>query len=157
MKPEHVYADVELRHRDRVFRVKALVDTGASRSVISKRLADMLGCFIPLEKPYELRTADEGGRPRVVGRCIVGLVFQGVEVPGGAVFEVAEKPEERRGPNHWEARDRLLGNSLHPGGAEAQESADRVRNRLTDQSSPNLRHACVSRVQRSAVIKVFHR
>jgi len=90
MKPEHVYADVELRHRDRVVRVKALVDTGASRSVISKRLADMLGCFIPLEKPYELRTADEGGRLRVVGRCIVGVVFQGVEVPGGAVFEVAE-------------------------------------------------------------------
>jgi len=27
---------------------------------------------------------------RVVGYCRVGVVFQGVEVPGGAVFEVAE-------------------------------------------------------------------
>jgi len=90
MKPEYIYADVELMHRSKVVRVKALVDTGASRSAISKRLADMLGCFIPLEKPYELRTADEGDRLRVIGKCIVGVVFQGVEVPGGAVFEVVE-------------------------------------------------------------------
>ena len=43
-----------------------------------------------LEEPYELRTADEKGKVRVVERCMVGVVFQGAEVPGGAVFEVAE-------------------------------------------------------------------
>ncbi len=72
-------------------RLKALVDAGASKSVISERLALELGAFIPLAKPYELRTADEEGRLRVVGRCMVDeVLFQGVEVPGGAVFEVAE-------------------------------------------------------------------
>jgi len=27
---------------------------------------------------------------RIVGRCMVDVVFQGVEVPGGGVFEVTE-------------------------------------------------------------------
>ncbi|ADM27657.1 hypothetical protein Igag_0834 [Ignisphaera aggregans DSM 17230] len=58
---------------------------------MSKNLADMLGSFIPLKEPYELRTADESGGLRVVGRCIVDtVIFQGVKIPGGAVFEVAE-------------------------------------------------------------------
>jgi hypothetical protein len=43
-----------------------------------------------LKEPYELRTADEGGRLRIVGYSRVEVAFQGVEVPGGAVFEVAE-------------------------------------------------------------------
>lgn len=90
MKPEHAFADIELKHADKSIVLKALVDTGASKSVISKRLADELGAFIPLRKPYELRTADEEGRLKVMGRCMVDVVFQGVEVPGGAVFEVAE-------------------------------------------------------------------
>jgi len=54
MEYRHVYADVELRYGDRVVKVRALVDTGASRSVISKRIADMLGAFTPLKKPYTL-------------------------------------------------------------------------------------------------------
>ncbi len=90
MKFEQATAIVELRHGDKSVRLRALVDTGASRSVISKRIADQLGAFIPLEKPYELRTADSGGRIRIIGYCRVNVVFQGVEVPGGAVFEVAE-------------------------------------------------------------------
>lgn len=95
MRVEQAVAEVELRHGGRAVRVKALVDTGASKSVISKRLAMELGAFVPLAKPYELRTADEEGRLRVVGRCIVDEVtFQGVEVPGGAVFEVAENLRE---------------------------------------------------------------
>jgi predicted aspartyl protease len=90
LKLEQAMAEVELRHKGRVVRLRALVDTGASTSVISKGLAEELGSFIPLEGPYELRTADEKGKVRVVGRCMVGVVFQGAEVPGGAVFEVAE-------------------------------------------------------------------
>ena len=90
MKPEQAIADVELRYKGNVVKLKALVDTGASKSVISKRLANELGAFIPIEEPYELRTADEKGRLRIIGRCMVGVVFQGVKVPGGAVFEVAE-------------------------------------------------------------------
>ena len=57
---------------------------------MSKALSDKLGAFTPLEEPYDLRTADEGGRLRIIGYSRVGVVFQGVEVPGGAVFEVAE-------------------------------------------------------------------
>ena len=94
MKPEQAMAIVELRSGDRVVRLKALVDTGASRSVISKRVAEELGAFIPLKKPYELRTANKEGRLRIIGYCRVDVVFQGAEVPGGAVFEVAENLRE---------------------------------------------------------------
>jgi len=61
LRSEQAIADVELRCEGRVVRLKALVDTGASKSVISKRIADELEAFIPLRKPYELRTADEEG------------------------------------------------------------------------------------------------
>jgi len=94
MEHRHVYADVELRYGDRVVKVRALVDTGASRSVISKRIADMLGAFTPLKKPYTLKTANQGGELKIVGFCNVDVVFQGVEVPGGARFEVAENLRE---------------------------------------------------------------
>ncbi|MBS7612519.1 retroviral-like aspartic protease [Candidatus Bathyarchaeota archaeon] len=90
MKPEQATADVKLRYGDKIIELKVLVDTGASKSVISKRLTDKLGAFLPLKEPYELRTANEKGRLKIIGRCIVDVVFQGVKVPGGAVFEVAE-------------------------------------------------------------------
>jgi len=90
MKAEHAVADVHLEHGGRVVKVKALVDTGASKSVISKELADKLNAFAPLREPYELRTADEKGKLRIIGYCRVEVIFQGVKVPGGAVFEVAE-------------------------------------------------------------------
>ena len=89
MKPEQAIADVELRYGGRTAKVKALVDTGASRSIMSRRLSDKLGAFTPLEKPYKLRTADREGRLRIIGYCRVDVGFQSVEVPGGAVFEVA--------------------------------------------------------------------
>ena len=95
MRPEQVIANVKLRCKGKVIKLKALVDAGASKSVISKRIADELRAFVPIEEPYELRTADERGRLRIVWRCMVGVVFQGVKVPGGAVFEVAE--DLRRG------------------------------------------------------------
>jgi len=90
MKPEQAIADVELKFKDGSIKVKALVDTGASKSVISKELADKIGTFVPLKEHYELRTADEKGRLKIIGRCMVDVMFQGVKVPGGAVFEVAE-------------------------------------------------------------------
>ena len=94
MRAEQALADVELRHRGRSVRLKALVDTGASKSVISRRLADELGSFIPLERPYELRTADREGRLRITGQCLAEVVFEGIQVPGRAVFEVAENLRE---------------------------------------------------------------
>ncbi len=96
MKAEQAVAEVELRHGGKAIRLKCLVDTGASRSVISRKLADELGAFIPLpeEERYELKTAEEEGRLKVIGRSMVGVVFQGVRVPGGAVFEVAENLRE---------------------------------------------------------------
>ena len=57
-----------------------------------KRLIEELGAFVPLEKPYELRTADKGGRLRIVGYCRVGVTFQGTEVPGGLSMGSAEFP-----------------------------------------------------------------
>lgn len=90
MKPEQATADVKLRYGDKYIELKVLVDTGASKSVISKRLTDRLSALVPLKESYELRTADEEGRLKIIGRCMVDVVFQGVKVPGGAVFEVAE-------------------------------------------------------------------
>jgi len=94
MKTEQAIGDVEIRYGEKVIKFKCLVDTGASRSVISKRLSEELGAFTPLEKPYELRTTEKGGKIKIVGFCNVDVVFQGVEVPGGARFEVAENLRE---------------------------------------------------------------
>ncbi len=101
VKPEQALADVELEWRGRCSRIKALVDSGASRSVISKTISDELGSFISSERAYEVRTADKEGRLRIVGHCITRMVFQGVEVPGEVVFEVAE--------NLWEDMQLIIG------------------------------------------------
>jgi hypothetical protein len=90
MKLDEAVAEVELRFGDKSVKLKAVMDTGAGRSIMSKALSDKLGSFTPLKEPYDLRTADEGGRLRIIGYSRVGVIFQGVEVPGGAVFEVAE-------------------------------------------------------------------
>lgn len=90
MKPEQAFVDIELKHEGRVIKLKALVDTGASRSVIPKRLADKLEAFTPLKRAYELKTANKEGKLRITGYCRVDVTFKGAEVPGGVVFEVAE-------------------------------------------------------------------
>jgi predicted aspartyl protease len=90
LKLEHATARVKLSCGGKTIEVEALVDTGASKSIVSKGLAERLEALIPLKEPYEIRTADEEGRLRIVGRCMVDVEFQGVRVPGGAVFEVAE-------------------------------------------------------------------
>lgn len=94
MKPEHAFADVKIRYGERTVELRCLVDTCASRSIISKKLSEKLGAFTPLEKPYELRTAEREGKIKVIGFCNVDVVFQGIEVPGGARFEVAENLRE---------------------------------------------------------------
>jgi len=53
-------AALRLVHGDKSIELDALVDTGASRSVISRRLAG-LGALIPLKELCELRMADEKG------------------------------------------------------------------------------------------------
>jgi len=90
LKSEQAIADVKLSYGGKFIELKALVNTGASKSVVSKRLAEKLNALIPLKEPYELRTADEEGRLKIIGRCMVNVEFQGIKVPGGAVFEVAE-------------------------------------------------------------------
>ena len=94
MKAKQAIAEVELRYGEKTIKLKCLVDTGASRSVISRRISESLGAFIPLKKPYELKTADREGRLRINGFCNLDVVFQGVEVPGGSRFEVAENLRE---------------------------------------------------------------
>ncbi|MBS7610318.1 hypothetical protein KEJ19_07160 [Candidatus Bathyarchaeota archaeon] len=42
-------ADVEIRYKEKTLELKCLVDTGASRSVISKRLPDKLLLSYPLK------------------------------------------------------------------------------------------------------------
>jgi predicted aspartyl protease len=135
VKAEQALAEVELKFKDRRVKLKALVDTGASRSVISKRLADYLGAFTPLEKPYELRTADRGGRLKVVGYCNVDVVFEGVEVPGGARFEVAENLRDdvdliigRPEMDAWEI-------TFTPEGPRPRKVPHRVRGDLVDQTT----------------------
>ena len=94
MRMEHVFVDVELSYRDRKIMSKALVDTGASKSIISKRLALELNALIPLDEPYELRTADRDGRLKIVGFARINIKFLGVSIPGGCTFEVAENLRE---------------------------------------------------------------
>jgi hypothetical protein len=57
VKAEQAFAEVELKFKDRRIKLKALVDAGASRSVISKRLADYLGGVHP---PREALRAEDG-------------------------------------------------------------------------------------------------
>jgi len=94
MKVEHAIADVELRYREREVRLKSLVDTGASTSLISRKLSEEMGSFIPLRKPYELKTADKEGKLRITGQCLVEVTFQNVDVPGRVLFDVAENLRE---------------------------------------------------------------
>lgn len=95
MKQEQAIADVEFRHGGKVVKRKSLVDTGASRSVISKGLSEELGVFTPLKKHYALRTADREGKLKITGFSNIDeVIFQGVEVPGGARFEVGENLRE---------------------------------------------------------------
>jgi hypothetical protein len=50
--------------------------------------------FYSFKKPYELRTTDKEEKLRIIGYCNLDIIFQGVEVPGGARFEVAENLRE---------------------------------------------------------------
>jgi hypothetical protein len=94
MKTEQAIAEIILKYGEKTVKLKCLVDIGASRSVISKRIEEQLGAFTPLKKPYELRTADKEGKLKIIGYCNLDIIFQGVEVPGGARFEVAENLRE---------------------------------------------------------------
>jgi len=94
MKPEQAIADIEIGYGEKVIRRKCLVDTGTSRSIISKTLAEDIGSFIPLREAYEFGTADKEGKLEIIGHCVVDVVFQGVKVPGGTMFEVAENLRE---------------------------------------------------------------
>lgn len=94
MRLEKAIAEVELKSDNKTIRVKAIVDTGASKSIISKKLSEKLNAFTPLKEPYELKTADKNGRLKIIGYCNIDIIFQGVKVPGGARLEVAENLRE---------------------------------------------------------------
>jgi len=94
LRIEHALADVELEYRGRRIKKRALIDTGASKSIISKRLAMQLNAFMPLDEPYILRTADKDGKLIISGFARLKVKFQGVEIPGGCTFEVAENLRE---------------------------------------------------------------
>ncbi len=90
MDVKHVMARVKLGYGDRPEEVEAIVDAGASVSVVSRRLAERLGCFRPAMKPYELRTAEEGGFVRIIGYRRATVALEGYEMPGETTFEAAE-------------------------------------------------------------------
>ena len=94
MKTEQALADVEIRCGEKALRLKALVDTGASRSIISVKRSKEVGSFIPLREPYELKTANKEGKLTIIGECLVEVMFQGIKVPGRVLFEVAENLRE---------------------------------------------------------------
>ena len=93
MRSKQVLARIVLISEDKKIEIHALVDTGTSVSIISKGLAEKLG-YSPLSEPYTIRTADRGGYLKIIGYCRVGLTFEGVKVPGGCTFEVAENLRE---------------------------------------------------------------
>jgi len=76
--------------KKKAVRIRDLVDSGAGRSVISKKLSEETRSFMPLSESYELRTADKEGKLRITGQCLVEVVFQGVKMPSRVLFEVAE-------------------------------------------------------------------
>jgi hypothetical protein len=94
VKTEQAFADVEIRCGEKALRLKALVDTGANRSIISVRRSKEVGSFIPLREPYELKTANKEGKLTIIGECLVEVMFQGIKVPGRVLFEVAENLRE---------------------------------------------------------------
>ena len=69
-------------------KVEAIFNTGSSYNIISKELAEKLDCFIPHSEKLELKTAEEGGKLRIVGFCPVKVEFEGVKVY--ELFLVAE-------------------------------------------------------------------
>jgi len=51
MRGEQAVANVEITHGGRRIKLKCLVDTGASLSVISREIAEEIGAFIPFKEP----------------------------------------------------------------------------------------------------------
>jgi predicted aspartyl protease len=71
--------------------LKAIFDSGADFSVISKRVADQLGGFTPTE-PYYVETAKEKAKMKIIGFCVVPEVeVLGEKVPGRTFFEVSDE------------------------------------------------------------------
>lgn len=93
MKSKQVSAKIVLIGKNTRIETKALVDTGASISIITKKLASKLGYSL-LSEPYMIRTANREGYLKIIGYCRVGLIFEDVKVPGGCTFEVAENLRE---------------------------------------------------------------
>jgi hypothetical protein len=90
MRDEEVLAKVTLVKGVEVVNVTAIVDTGADVSIISRRLAEKLGCLSELEEVEEMETAKKGVTVRIVGYCIPSrIMFQGERVPL-TLFYVAE-------------------------------------------------------------------
>jgi hypothetical protein len=90
MRDEEVLAKVTLVKGVEVVNVTAIVDTGADVSIVSRRLAEKLGCLSELEEVEEMETAKKGVTVRIVGYCIPSrIMFQGERVPL-ALFYVAE-------------------------------------------------------------------
>jgi hypothetical protein len=90
MRDEEVLAKVTLVKGEEVVNVTAIVDTGADVSIISRRLAEKLGCLSELEEVEEMETAKKGVTVRIVGYCIPSrIMFQGERVPL-TLFYVAE-------------------------------------------------------------------
>jgi hypothetical protein len=90
MRDEEVLAKITLARGVEAVNVTAIVDTGADVSVISRRLAERLGCLIELEEVEEMETAKKGVTVRIVHYCIPSkIMFQGEGAPL-ALFYVAE-------------------------------------------------------------------
>jgi hypothetical protein len=90
MRDEEVLAKITLVKGEEAVNVTAIVDTGADVSIISRRLAEKLGCLSELEEVEEIETAKKGVTVRVVGYCIPSrIIFQGERVPL-TLFYVAE-------------------------------------------------------------------
>ena len=75
MKSQQVLARIVLIVGDKQVEIDAIVDAGASVSIISKGLAEKLG-YNPLSKPYTIRTANRDGYLRIIGYCLFTPSFR---------------------------------------------------------------------------------
>jgi len=90
MEDEAVEGKIILRG-DKDIEVDALFDTGASRSVISKDLADKIKRFIelPEKEKYKMGVAKEGITIEIIGKCNTIANIVGCEAPV-TTFEVTD-------------------------------------------------------------------
>ena len=80
---------IRLFKNDKCVEVEALFDTGAGKSYVSKRVAEVLG-YERYEKPREVQLAVKNFKAKVIGYLVAHVEIAGYVLPEVEVFGVIE-------------------------------------------------------------------